>query len=69
MAVSWILTQGIGFSPGAVKYIPTRGFLQAGAAPPPAAFTRPPQMRSYRYKHHHVWWLMPTALWLLRSTL
>ena len=29
MAVKWILTKGIGFSPGSVKYMPTLGFISS----------------------------------------
>lgn len=30
----FILCQGIGFSPGSVKYIPTLGFTSSGIIPP-----------------------------------
>ena len=36
MAVKWVLTQGIGFSPGSTRYIPALGFLAEVAAPPAA---------------------------------
>ena len=31
MAIKWILTQGIGFTPASVKYIPTLGFISSAA--------------------------------------
>lgn len=32
MAIKWILTKGIGFSPASVKYVPTHGFISGTSA-------------------------------------
>jgi hypothetical protein len=40
MAIKNIIAQGIGFTPGSIKYIPTLGFdIAAFVAPPSAPFT------------------------------
>jgi len=37
MAISNIIASGIGFSPGSIKFIPTRGFIAAAVIPKPIA--------------------------------
>jgi len=32
--IKFILTQGIGFTPGSIKYIPTLGFISGVVIPP-----------------------------------
>lgn len=39
MAIKNVIAAGIGFSPGSVKFIPTRGFIASSAIPDPIVDT------------------------------